>query len=61
MYADTSLERESKSRTEVSLGFWPVKGDEGIHEWEWKCRTLDGNHEEMVLVPVVSEDAISLC
>lgn len=61
MYADTSLERELKSRTEVSLGFLPVKGDEGIHEWEWKCRTLDGNREEMVLVLVVSEDAISLC
>lgn len=47
-----------KSRTEVSLAFLHVKGDEGVQEWECKCRTLDGNDEELVLVLVVSEDTI---
>lgn len=50
-----------KSVTEVNLGFLQVKGDGGVEDWECKCRTLDGNDKELVLVLVVSEDTISLC
>lgn len=45
----------------MDLGFLQVIGGEGVWEWEWKCRTLDGNDDEIILVLAVSEDTTVSC